>query len=402
MKIKYIFLIIFIFSINNKFAFSQFDYSLYGFVKTDVIFDTRQNVTAREGHLLLYPTNVLDAQGEDANDGLNFNILSIQSRAGIKISAPEFLGAKSSGLIEGEFFGSNNSISGAMRMRHAYLKLQWNNHEVLAGQTWNPIFIDDCYPLTISFNTGIPFVQFSRNPMIKYTYIPEKIRFHISAIAERDYSSPGPEGETSSYLRNSGLPIFNFGTNYDDGTLYFAANVMYKEIRPRLVTEKGFIDENRVKGFLTNALIRYKTKDFSITGSAFYGQNTYNLMMLGGYGVSEISQNNGKWEYTPINVASTWFDINYGDKLSIGLFGGYSKNLGADKEVITNYFSRGKDIDYLYRISPRIVYKMNKTQLAGELECTSAAYGTNDNFGKVINSKEITNYRILLAAYLFF
>lgn len=40
-----------------------------GFVKSDLIFDSRQNISIREGHFLLYPANEsLDPNGKDIND----------------------------------------------------------------------------------------------------------------------------------------------------------------------------------------------------------------------------------------------------------------------------------------------------------------------------------------------
>ncbi|PLX22847.1 MAG: hypothetical protein C0600_16165, partial [Ignavibacteria bacterium] len=65
----------------------EFGISFSGFVKTDIIFDSRQTVTARDGHFLLYPENeVLDANDEDINAAPNFNMLSIQTRLHGKIT----------------------------------------------------------------------------------------------------------------------------------------------------------------------------------------------------------------------------------------------------------------------------------------------------------------------------
>ncbi len=385
----------------------EWGYTLYGYVKTDVMLDTRQTVTAREGHLLLYPDKKLEANGVDANEGINFNILSIQSRFGAKIKAPDFLGAKSSGIMEAEFFGSSNAVTGGVRLRVGVVKLDWGSHEFMAGQNWTPLFIEEAFAKTISFNTGVPFVAFGRSPQVRYTYKPGKFKLHLSALSERDFQSTGPAGETSSYLRNAGLPMLNLGANYDDGTIFLAANASYKEVRPRLITDGGtiptkVIDENKAKGFVTNILARYTATDFFVTASALYGQNTHNLLMIGGYAVKSVSADNGMWEYTPINTGSGWIDMQYGKDLTVGFFGGYTKNLGAEDEITGSYYSRGRDIDYVYRASPRISYRTGKTQLAAEFEYTTAAYGTNDKMGKVINSQEVANLRVLLAAIIYF
>ncbi|MDP3830073.1 MAG: hypothetical protein Q8Q47_02310, partial [Ignavibacteriaceae bacterium] len=148
-----------------------FGISWGGFVKTDVLFDSRQNVTIREGHFLLYPENKnLDVDNKDINGESSFNMLSIQTRLTGKITAPDVLGAKTSGVLEGAFFGHTNPDINGFRLRLAFVKLQWENSSFLAGQYWHPLFITDVFANVVSFNTGVPFQPFSRNPQLRYTY----------------------------------------------------------------------------------------------------------------------------------------------------------------------------------------------------------------------------------------
>lgn len=393
---------------NSLYSQDKWGYTVYGYVKTDVMMDTRQTVSAREGHVLLYPKKKLLTEEinsptlVDANDGLNFNILSIQSRFGYKITAPEFLGAKSTGVLEGEYFGSTNTDVGSVRLRHGFLNLDWGHHKLLIGQFWHPLFIDETYARVISFNTGIPFVAFGRNPQVKYTFQQDELRLHLSAVTERDFPSTGPDGESSYYIRNAGLPMINFGAIYNDKNIYLAANACYKELKPRLATEKNYIETTKSRGIIANALARYKTDDFYVTASALWGQNTYDLLMIGGYAVSAIDSVSGVWTYTPVDVSALWLDAEYGKDLLLGIFLGYSKNHGAESEVVGKYFSRGDDIDYIYRISPRIVYNQGKTQFGAEFEYTSAAYGTKDKSGVVNADYEVANLRIVLSASIFF
>jgi hypothetical protein len=104
--------------------------------------------------------------------------------------------------------------------------------------------------------------------------------------------------------------------------------------------------------------------------------------------------------YTNLNTFTSWFDITTNGKMfQAGLFGGYSKNLGAGTTIAGPEFGRGTNIDYLLRISPRIQFISGKTTFAGELEATTAAYGTIQPDGTVANAKPVTNIRILVAAY---
>jgi hypothetical protein len=166
-----------------------------GFVKTDVIYDNRQNENLREGHFLLYPLNeALDKNGADTNANGSFNMLSIQTRLQVLATGPEVMGAKSSGYFEAEFFGSTDANINSFRLRHAWIKLDWENTSILAGQYWHPMFITDCFPGTVSFNTGAPFQPFSRNPQIRLTQKIGAISLSGTANTQRDFQSPGPEG----------------------------------------------------------------------------------------------------------------------------------------------------------------------------------------------------------------
>jgi len=168
-------LLLFLLFIGSIFAQEKsensFGIKLKGYVKTDIIYDSRQTVAVREGHLLLYPAGEnLDQNGKDINDVANFNMLAVQTRLMGVISAPDIFGAKTTGIIEAAFFGHSDADVNGFRLRHAFLKLAWENSSLLVGQYWHPMFVTEVFPGTISFNTGMPFQPFSRNPQIKYTY----------------------------------------------------------------------------------------------------------------------------------------------------------------------------------------------------------------------------------------
>ena len=143
---------------------NYFGISFGGFVKTDLIFDSRQTVSVREGHFLLYPQpESMDLAGDDLNSVSNLNMLSIQTRLSGNITAPDAFGAKISGKIEGAFFGHSNGDINGFRLRHAFVKLDWENTSLLSGQYWHPMFVTEVFPGVVSFNTGVPFQPFSRN-----------------------------------------------------------------------------------------------------------------------------------------------------------------------------------------------------------------------------------------------
>jgi hypothetical protein len=114
---------VFFYNLNYS---QDFGISFSGFVKTDIIYDSRQTVNLREGHFLLYPANRnLDLNGADINAKSSFNILSIQTRLTAKLKGPDAFSAKTSGVIESEFFGTSDADLNGLRLRHAFVKFDW-------------------------------------------------------------------------------------------------------------------------------------------------------------------------------------------------------------------------------------------------------------------------------------
>ncbi|HUX57675.1 MAG TPA: hypothetical protein VMV77_11930 [Bacteroidales bacterium] len=374
-----------------------------GFVKTDILRDTRQSSTAnglREGHFYLFPDNVLlDAAGNDINDNPKFHILNIQTRLKGVISGPDAFGAKTSGGIEAEFFGTSESDINGFRLRHAFVKLDWSNTSLLIGQNWHPMFPVESYPLTLSFNTGAPFTPFSRNPQVRVTRKLGDISLLLTAYAQRDFTSSGPFGSSNSYLRNSGLPGFDLQARIPVGDVITGwAGVDYKKLRPELVTTANFETDATIGSFSAYANVKIKTSPVNLSVMGVYGQNASDLVMIGGYAVSGTNSVSQIKTYTNLNTANFWADMNTnGKKVAFGLFTGFSKNLGASEEITGAVYGRGNNIDHLFRVSPRVTFTEGRLTFAAEIESTTAAYGTMQTSGKVTNTNNVSNLRILLS-----
>ena len=70
-------------------AEKEWDVNLYGFVRTDYIWDTRKSAQVREYNLNLYPLDeVLDANNKNINNAGASNFLSVVSRLGVKAKGP--------------------------------------------------------------------------------------------------------------------------------------------------------------------------------------------------------------------------------------------------------------------------------------------------------------------------
>ncbi len=399
---KILFFIVFFYNLNYS---QDFGISFSGFVKTDIIYDSRQTVNLREGHFLLYPANRnLDLNGADINAKSSFNILSIQTRLTAKLKGPDAFSAKTSGVIESEFFGTSDADLNGLRLRHAFVKFDWEKTSLLVGQTWHPMFINEVFPGVVSFNTGAPFQPFSRNPQIRFSQSFDQINLILTAASQRDFSSNGPNGFSSSYLRNSGIPNLNAQLHFLHNGNILGVGLDFKKIIPRIVTSSNFITSKSISTLSFTGFFKINPGLVTIKSQFIYGANLADLMMLGGYAVRAINRADAQEEYTALRVLSIWSDVAYGKGIEYGLFAGYSKNLGADDNISGDYYVRAANIANLLRISPRIQWNSGSSRFSAELEYTSAAYGKNDNFnkGKVINTVNVSNLRVLFAVYYFF
>lgn len=400
----------------------KFGISFSGYVKSDFFYDTRQVVAAREGHFLFWPAaEKLDVNDEDINAKANFNYLALQSRLTGKISGPDALGAKTSALIEGDFFAQANANINLFRLRHAFIKFNWKTTELLTGQYWNPLFVTGCFPGTVSFNTGTPLQSFARNPQIRLTQNIGDFKIIVAALSQRDYATWNDQGSaSSSYLRNSGIPDMHFQVHYEKnnkeaGTGFLiGAGVAYKTIVPRLeskindsVTYK--VDE-KVSGITAIGFAKLKLKPVTIKVQGRYGENISDLLSVSGYALKEVTDPvTGECSYTPIKNITFWGEIHTnGKKWQVGVFGGYLKNLGtkdAMSDPSNTIFGFGQGIQSLIRVSPRVIFNINKVRLALELEYTSASYANENSLDVNYTSSSTTtvaNLRTLFSVFYFF
>ena len=395
---------------------SRFGIKFSGFVKNDFFWDSRQTVSAREGHFLLWPSPVsLDELGNDINDKASFNFLAIQSRLIGNITGPDAFGAKTSGLIEGDFFAQANDNVNLFRLRHALVKLNWEHLEVLAGQYWNPLFVTACFPGTISFNTGTPLQSFARNPQLRVTYKVGGFSILAAALSQRDYSSVGPLGASSQYLRNSAVPDMHmqlhFGTSSESGLNILAgAGAAYKTIVPRLTSSPidgvTYTVDEKVDGFTAMAFTKLTTGPITAKLQVRYGENISDLLGISGFAETELTNiTTGERSYTPLKSMTFWGEIQSNGNPQVGIFGGLTSNNGTKESILLGspVYGRGTTIRRLYRIAPRIMYNARKVCVAMELEYTNAAYGSNYNeFYIPAETVSAGNLRILTSVYYHF
>ncbi len=396
---------------------APFPITVSGYIKHESFWDTRQVVGSGDDQDLLYPEKKnLDPNCADINAKGQYDMVAIQTRMRFEIQGPQIKNAQSHGVIEYDFFGKADILN-IMRMRHAHLFLTWENVELLAGQAYHPLYVIGADPRTLSFNTGIPMDTFARNPQFRITWAATPhVDFIVCASTELDFTSDGPIGFSSTYLRNAVVPMLDFQiqAHWDDTILGIGFD--YKQIQPRLETTKGFKAYEHLSSFIAITYSVLKWDSFNTRTKLIFVQNGTDQSMITGYAVHCIDPVTDQRSYVNLSGVSVWNDSEITRWASIvpGWFIGFIKNIGAGTTIFPNVvdeegvvterriYGRGTDIDYVFRASPRLKWMVNNFMFGVELEYTRAGYGTIDTCnGKVINIDPVANTRLLMTLYYY-
>ena len=360
--------------------------TLYGYVRGEFAYDSRQVVAAREGNYI----DLAAPKFEEGASVANFNGWGVESRLGVKIAGPEFFGMKSEALIESHFFGSSDANINGLALRHAYVKLSNDDIEIMAGQYWHPMFVTNVSPGTYNFNAGSPFQPFNRSPQIRFS-TKGNVRFTAAAITERDFASVVIGNGNAA---KSGFPAFHAQLQFGDDSKFvggFGAN---------LKTTKNLYGVDKDEEYYGNTFngrnlsawnfLAYAKANFGPViwkGYANYGNNPSELLQLGGVSVDE------NYKLYNNRTFSFWseFSGNFSPSFEWGVFGGYTRDNGFKEHTaydIKTKFGKeifiGEDIPtYLtplstWRISPRLGWKSGNTKLAAELDYTATTYGLHE------------------------
>ena len=406
MNSKKLFLLPFLlFSLLNGFAADpSVGYQLYGFVRNDFYINSRQNFEVLDGLFSIFPKPVdINTNGKDKNAVPNAEMLSVATRLGIDFRGTPIMGAKSTAKIECDFAGISTSYY-LIRIRQAYLKLNWEKTELLVGQTWHPLF-GSVLPTVPSLNTGSPFQPFNRSPQVRAKrMLTNELSVIGSVNYQMQYMSQGPLGASPSYLKNALLPDIFVGL--ESKSKHWISGVGFD-------TKTLKINDASLTSGSAVAYTQYADNQLQIKAKAIYGQNLSDHLMIGGYGISNESTTNNI-VYTNFNTLSSWLNLVYGTKVQAGIFMGISQNLGTNENLNIDaagkitaygygfYADTQQLMDRIYRIAPHITYNLSNFKLGFEYELTSADYGKIQGNGRIENSSAATNHSAMATiSYIF-
>lgn len=391
------------------------NFNLYGFIRNFVCYDTRQNLASMGDTFNIIPLDqMMNEDGsQDLNNTSELTFVAFTTRLGLDITGARIGNANASAKIEADFcgYGVNNTM---LRLRQAYVKLAWKNISLTMGQTWHPMVIQ-ALPTVVGFSPGVPFAPFNRTPQLNIDVnLGKGWNLIAAALYQHPNTSVGPNGASYDYSRWSKIPELYASIKHVGEKFTFGAGVDYLSLMPRktstiskpITIEGTTTSQNisvkandRVTGISPEVFAIYKNGKFDLKWKFIYGQNLAHLTMISGFGATAYNPTNGSYEYAPIRNANTWLNITYGKRFQVGIFGGFSQNLGAKKEFLSvdDFWVRGaKNTDYMYRIAPFLCYNAGALQLAFEVDYTAVGYGDLAINGRSDTLREIGNLRTCL------
>ncbi|MBQ8521934.1 MAG: hypothetical protein IJ456_11325, partial [Bacteroides sp.] len=285
----------------------DFSFKMYGQIRTDIYYNSRDNVQSVDGLFYMYPKDVvLDPNGNDLNSGDNSNMYAVYSRLGFDIAGPMLGKAKTSAKVEFDFRGNGNDNLSVVRLRHAYFNLDWGKSKLLVGQTWHP-FYGEVAPQILNLNMGAPFQPFGRAPQIRYRFNSGALQLTATALWQSQYKSYGPTAADGSgnsriqqFHKNSNIPELALGVDYKANGWIAGVGVDMLSIVPRTQAvgkngENYKVDE-RITTLSYEAHVKYTGEKLYFAAKSVLGANMTHLSMTGGYGIKAIDSKTGEAE----------------------------------------------------------------------------------------------------------
>ncbi|WP_294627650.1 DcaP family trimeric outer membrane transporter [uncultured Bacteroides sp.] len=405
---RYILLFLCLTTISGSFAQKQdFKFKFYGQIRTDLYYNSRANQETVDGLFYMYPKDEsLDAEGNDLNATPNSNFYTLYSRLGVDVAGPKLGTAKTSAKIEADFRGTGTSYS-VVRLRHAYLNLDWGKSALLLGQTWHPLY-GEVAPQILNLSMGAPFQPFSRAPQIRYRYNNRHFQLTGAALWQSQYLSQGPAGKSQEYIKKSCVPEVYIGADYKNNGFLAGVGIEMLSMKPRTESvgenNKKYKVDERITTLSYEAHVKYTNKNWYVGAKSVLGSNLTQASGLGGFGIKSINEQTGEQKYTPIRISSSWLNVVYGRKWKPGIFVGYAKNLGTSDDLASpQLYGTGTNLDKLAMAGAELTYNVPHWKFGLEYTLSSAWYGSVQLIdGKITDTHSVRNNRIVAVAMFMF
>lgn len=370
----------------------------HGFVNPHMYLDSRQVVAGREDMMLFFPKPVeADAYGNDLNGTAALKMMSITARISLTLKGPDVLGARTRAFMEGDFTGSTDATINSLRLRHAYIDMQWKTRSLLMGQYWYPMVVHEIMPCTNPLNMGAPFHPYARYSQLRFTQRLGRLEAVAVASFQLDNKSKGPDESlalpqaplaSTLFQSRSLIPEQHLQLRYKGERLFLGVAVNMLTIRPRsyvLDTNGGKHPTRRtVTTFAYSLFGSYRFGNWTLKAQTLLHDNLYESCSLGGYYETRVPEGDTyHYSYHDWTYTTVWTDLGRTTgRWRPGIFLGYAvnndyKRLNETAAADIAVYGRGSDIRKMYRIQPRLVYHTDKgLMFQAEAEYSAALYRT--------------------------
>ena len=377
---------------------SRVTFKFGGRLDAQVFTDTYASKAKNGGIFYYFPlAPEYNQYGDDISslNSLRFGVAN--TRINGTLTAKDVLGATAKAFVETDFMGSGD-ILGVLRLRHAYISLDWKRGQLLIGQTNNLAVPEEIFPNTVSHGCGTPLNPLSRIPQIRYTQRFGKLVRLTGAL--QMYS--GTEGEAQAYGM---IPEFALRLTVGDpkGSMIGVEGAI-KSIRPRNLTDDEVPTYKRMAAF--NASI-FGLHTFGgghkLSAFAMWGQDLSTLNMLGGYGpkLRDVAAGNPDYGYTATQTVAAWidFETKVMKGWQPGILTGWTKNLGSGQPIDLSAASiPDQGIDWYFRLAPRLWYHYKPLSFGLEYMYSLASWGSafDDLYCPTARYAKSQNHRVTL------
>jgi hypothetical protein len=234
---------------------SKYNLTIYGKIKFDAIYDT--NNMGRDEFITFIPKNA------DGKDKSTFNVRD--TRIGVAIEGPSLNGWQARGRFEADFYGSDPSSNGSLRIRLAYIDFEKasSGTSVRIGQDWNKIAALN--PTTVDFAImGYNGNLWNRVPQITVTQDLGAGFEGLVTVYRYRNSDDDDVVDAQIHMPWVGAKLAYSGMLIDpNGKAYFALGGAVRD---------GEAGDNDVTPFVTAIEMKIPLIIATLTGEGYYGQ----------------------------------------------------------------------------------------------------------------------------------
>lgn len=416
---------------------------LFGLARLDTLWDSRQNLGFISSAYTLSPAPTYpDHNGCDINACSEFIVTPANSLLGADVGTFKIGRALLTGRFIGLFSGISLGTAGLFAIGQTYAQIDWRNTRLVVGNDRHPFMSKITHPYVLAISSGAPFAPYADAPQIRLTYKFKNFSISPTILGQFEYPSDGPVGLEPIYLYNSGLPVFNCMLEYETDRVAWGIGIDVKRLRPALASLSlnpypitTYVNPAMVTSFITSAYLNLQFSRAAILSQICGGQNGADLLLPGGYGVSNRNTKTNRKCYTNTYFLSLWgeIDINTNNNFKPGFFVGYAKTFGTRRTTLyLNPKAHKKDrcaqptvygldrftgfdatrgavddnlisgMDNCERASAYVRYLFATLELGLEVEVSRAVFGPFDAHAKVVKACPQTNLHLLgVASYYF-